>query len=147
MIHTGSNQSIDNSKSLYSQWKLTEPQVPTGDGKKLYALAGHNQEDWNYIHSSLLNDGIECYDEKSHSPTRGVYYLTDAEAETLKEDSRVKYIHVDCSQYRGTFAPDPNELVDVSKTFRYGSNARQYRDWGGLLEGGYSDLNLSLIHI
>tara|TARA_B100002019_G_scaffold292305_1_gene314990 strand:- start:252 stop:2309 length:2058 start_codon:yes stop_codon:yes gene_type:complete len=142
VIHTGSNQLIHNSQFLYSEWKLTEPQVPAGDGKKLYALAGHTQEDWNSIHSSLLDDGIECHDEKSHSPTKGVYYLTDAEAETLKEDSRVRYVHIDCSQYLGTFAPDPNDLVDsVSKTFRYGSNANQYRDWGGLLTGNSSDLN------
>lgn len=137
-----SNHFIHNSQFKYSEWKETEPKVPAGEGKKLYAVGGHTSEDWNSIHSSLLAGGIECYDEKSHSSTRAVYYLTDAEAESLKTDARVRYVNLDCSQYLGTFAPDPNDLVDsISKTFRYSTPARQYRDWGGLLTEDASDLN------
>jgi hypothetical protein len=141
-VINNSNHFIHNSQFKYSEWKETEPKVTAGEGKKLYAVGGHTSEDWNSIHSSLLAGGIECYDEKSHSSTRAVYYLTDAEAESLKTDARVRYVNLDCSQYLGTFAPDPNDLVDsISKTFRYSTPAKQYRDWGGLLTEDASDLN------
>ena len=65
---------IHNSQIKYFEWKETEPKIPAGEGKKLYAVGGHTSEDWNNIHSSLLAEGIECYDEKPHSSTRAVYY-------------------------------------------------------------------------
>ena len=54
-----------------------------------YTLAVTSPEYWNTIHNALIVDSNEdgipdrkvtCCDTKEHSPTRGTYWLTEAEA-------------------------------------------------------------------
>ena len=110
--------------------------VPNGDVKKLYAVGCYTSADWEYIHDILLQDGtlednipsetIKCADLKEHSDTRAVYFLTDSEAEQLKEHPRVKFVNIDYSSYKADFSPPPDEL---KCTFRYKSPTKQYRNW------------------
>ena len=110
--------------------------------EKYYQLGTYNNEQWCELHNELNQDGIgtisrcvSCADDIAHSPTRGVYLLTDEEAELLKQDPRVKFINLDYKKYPEQFKPEPGQLSE-SKFFpkkfnRYGQTVKHYRNTGG----------------
>ena len=70
---------------------------------KRYTLAVTGPEYWSEIHDSLIVDSnkdgipdrqVTCSDNKEHSPTRGTYELTDAEAAEIANHPHVKWIEL-----------------------------------------------------
>lgn len=109
--------------------------------EKYYQLGTHTAEQWHEIHNELCDtttglDNIPdractCHDEKTHSPTRGIFLLTDEEAETLKADSRIKFVNIDYTSYPETFRPPPEELQSTSAELltRWQGNVKVYREF------------------
>lgn len=111
--------------------------------EKYYQLGTHNAEQWHEIHNELIGETsglanvpdrcVECADEKTHSPTRGTFLLTDEEAATLKEDPRVKFLNIDYTSYPEQFKPPPEELyaTPTAKLLNRwnGENVKIYREF------------------
>jgi hypothetical protein len=106
--------------------------------EKYYQLGTHTPEQWIELHDELNTDGlgsvercVECTDHKEHSPTRGEYLLTDAEAEILKADPRIKFINISYPRYPEEFAPPPDELQasSVSLLSRWQDTVKVYREF------------------
>jgi hypothetical protein len=108
--------------------------------EKYYQLGTHTAEQWCEIHHELMaeegvgtipNRCVTCVDDKPHSPTRGIFLLSDEEAEVLKDDSRIAWINIDYSSYPETYKPDPEELQasnpDLLK--RYQNTVKVYREF------------------
>jgi hypothetical protein len=107
--------------------------------EKFYQLGTHTESDWDSLNAELISQGclckhvpercVTCTDNKPHSPTRGTYLLTDQEAETLKNDPRVKFINVDFSQYPEIYKAPADELHSTSPELvqRYAGTVKNYR--------------------
>ena len=120
-----------------------------------YQLGTHTEAQWDDLHKDLCEDhshcdhvpsrSVECADDQLHSPTRGTYLLTDAEAESLKQDPRVKFINIDYKSYPKKYKPPPEELQSVRPELlaRYATTVRNYREWevSGTLLGNDTDIN------
>jgi hypothetical protein len=112
--------------------------------KKLYQLATNTEADWDYIHEILTQDGsiddnipsraVECIDPKLHSPTRGVYLMSEDEVNQLSNHPGIRFINIDYASYPDEFKAPPEELYC---TPRYSSAVKNYRDWAdtGMLNG------------
>ena len=121
-------------RSYWQEYLDTLPKVPSGSGKKQYAVGCHTPEDWDHIHKVLMEDGtlednipkhsIECVDDKKISKTRAVYLLDDAEVESLTNHPKVKFVRIDQSAYPGSFEPFPDDLLYLD---RYSSDVKNYR--------------------
>ncbi len=108
--------------------------------EKYYQLGTYSEKDWDSLHSDLCGEGhscehvpdrcIECADEQLHSPTRGTYLLTDEEAESLKNDPRVKFINIDYKRY-SEFTPPKDELQATRPELlaRYSAAVKNYREF------------------
>ena len=67
--------------------------------KKFYAVGCHDAQAWETLNQSLTQEGtlelnvpsraVKIADLQEHSETRAVYYLTDEEAEQLKNNPLV----------------------------------------------------------
>ena len=96
-----------------------------------YTLAVTSPEYWSTIHNSLIVDSNEdgipdrkvtCSDTKEHSPTRGTYWLTEAEATGISTHPQVKWIELSPSDYRYSYPePEPD-------TKRFRKNVKIYRN-------------------
>ena len=87
---------------------------------KRYTLSVASPEDWSNIHGALIVDSnedgipdrkITCTDEKSISPTRGTYELTEAEAEEIGKHPRVKWIELSLKDNPDAF-PKPQLVAN-----------------------------------
>ena len=99
-----------------------------------YTLAVTSPEDWNTIHNALIVDSnedgipdrkITCTDSKCHSPTRGTYDLTEAEANQIAKHPKVKWIELSPTDHPHSY-PEPG--LD---TKRFRTNVKVYRDLNG----------------
>ena len=137
MINTSG---YDQRKSDFEFFKTFWVKEPTS-GKKEYCIGCYSKDDWVFIHEELKKDGsledniptssVTVTDDKLNSDTRGVYLLTDAEAEDLKKHSRVKYVHVNPAAYPGTYADNPDDISasePLSPKQRYSSTVKHQRD-------------------
>jgi len=137
MINTSG---YDQRKSDFEFLKTFWVKEPTS-GKKEYCIGCYSKDDWEFIHEELKKDGsledniptssVTVTDDKLNSDTRGVYLLTDAEAEDLKKHSRVKYVHVNPAAYPGTYADNPDDISasePLSPKQRYSSTVKHQRD-------------------
>lgn len=109
--------------------------------EKYYQLGTYTAEQWQEIHNDLTSETnslstvpdrcVECHDDKPHSPTRGIFLLTDEEAETLKNDPRIKWINIDYTSYPETYKPDPEELQATSAELlkRWQGDVKVYREF------------------
>ena len=121
----------------FADYKDTLPKEPSS-GKKAYSVGCANAADWQFIDNLLKqsgtsetnvpDDAITVTDEKSHSQTRAVYQLTDAEAADLRNHAKVSYVTIDITRYAGTYKPDPSELIEAVKNYRYDSTVKNYRN-------------------
>ena len=100
---------------------------------KRYTLAVTSPEYWSEIHDALIvdsnKDGIPdrkiiCSDCKDHSPTRGTYELTEAEATEIGNHPHVKWIELSHSDHPGYY-PNP-----VPLTKRFPKDVKIYRSIG-----------------
>jgi hypothetical protein len=109
--------------------------------EKYYQLGTHTAEQWHQVHNELIADEgvgaipnrcVTCVDDKPHSPTRGIFLLTDEEAEALKTDPRIAWINIDYTSYPEIYKPAPEELQasspDLLNRWR-GSNVKVYREF------------------
>ena len=121
----------------FADYKDTLPKEPSS-GKKAYSVGCANAADWQFIDNLLKqsgtsetnvpNDAVTVTDEKAHSQTRAVYELTDAEAADLRNHAKVSYVTIDATRYAGTYKPDPSELIEAVKNYRYDSTVKNYRN-------------------
>ena len=106
--------------------------VPEGTGKKHYAVASNNGDDWNHIHDCLCQENsteshvpthhVDCCDESKSTPTVGSFELTDTEAEELKKHPKVVDVSIDESYYAGTYNGLYERQHVLTPTPRYGKN-------------------------
>ena len=125
----------------FADYKDTLPKEPAS-GKKAYSVGCANATDWQFIDNLLKQSGtsetnvpnaaVTVTDEKTHSQTRAVYQLTDAEAVDLRKHSKVSYVTIDATRYAGTYKPEPSEVLDAVKNYRYDSTVKNYRNITGL---------------
>ena len=96
-----------------------------------YTLAVTSPEYWNTIHNALIVDSNEdgipdrkvtCSDIKEHSPTRGTYWLTEAEATIISTHPQVKWIELSPTDHPYSY-PDPEP-----DTKRFRKNVKIYRN-------------------
>ena len=101
---------------------------------KKYTLAVTSPEYWSEIHDALIVDSnqdgipdrqVTCSDSKEHSPTRGTYELTDAEAVEIANHSHIKWIELSPTDNPDNY-PKPQPA-----TKRFRSNVKIYRDLNG----------------
>lgn len=105
--------------------------------QNFYTICCYTEKSWCNIHHELTHDGcddecipersVECCDEKEHSPTRGVYKLTENEVENLKNHPDIKSINVDYSRYKEQFKPAAKEVYATD--YRYTNPSKQYRNF------------------
>ena len=120
----------------FADYKDSLPKEPSS-GKKAYSVGCANAADWQFIDNLLKqsgtsetnvpDDAITVTDEKAHSQTRAVYQLTDAEAADLRNHAKVSYVTIDVTRYAGSFKPEPSEVLDAVKNYRYDSTVKNYR--------------------
>ncbi len=94
--------------------------VPSSTEKNVYTVGCETEEDWIYIRDALLDENwlddeeipteaCECVSDKKVGHTRGIFMLTDAEAEQLKQHPKVEYAHHDSSYYQDYYRPPLEE--------------------------------------
>tara|TARA_B100000085_G_scaffold229732_1_gene216010 strand:- start:63 stop:2006 length:1944 start_codon:yes stop_codon:yes gene_type:complete len=100
---------------------------------KKYQIAVTSADKWGEIHEALTLDSnqdgipdrrVDCADDKVHSPTRGVYELTDEEANDLKGHVDVLYVELDPESNPDAY---PQPEPDIK---RWGKDVKVYRDLG-----------------
>lgn len=121
----------------FLKYKDTLPKEPEGNVKKEYYVGCYSGDDWKYVHEILTQDGTlednipqdscECCNDCRHSETRGIYLLTDTEAEQLRNHPRVHYVHINTAKYPGTYLDNPNDISTFSKQDRYSSTVKHQR--------------------
>ena len=98
---------------------------------KRYTLSVTSPEYWSEIHDALIVDSnqdgipdrkITCSDCKEHSPTRGTYELTEAEATEIGNHPHVKWIELSPIDNPGYY-PNPQPA-----TKRFPKDVKIYRD-------------------
>ncbi len=102
-----------------------------------YQIGTHTGEQYTAMRESICSDDNEytefvrdCTMEKDHSPTRGVFYLTEAEAEIIKAKPEVRFIQLDPH-----FHPEPYEVSEddlhcmIEETYRYNEPVKNYNEY------------------
>ena len=101
---------------------------------KRYTLSVTSPEYWSEIHYALIVDSnqdgipdrkITCSDCKDHSPTRGTYELTEAEATEIGNHPHVEWIELSPEDNPGHY---PNPIL---LTKRFPKDVRIYRTLSG----------------
>ena len=96
-----------------------------------YTLSVTSPEYWSEIHDALIVDSnkdgipdrkITCSDSKNHSPTRGTYELTEAEATEIGNHPHVEWIELSPTDHPGYY-PNPQPA-----TKRFPKDVKIYRD-------------------
>ena len=110
--------------------------LPEGDGEKVYDVICNNSTDWQYIDSMLCEDGTsesnvpshscECVDKNKCLSKVGTYMLTDAEAESLRLNSKVASVVIAKRYYGATFL-DEDESERCISFNRYASNVKSQK--------------------
>ena len=104
--------------------------VPEGTGPKVYCVVCANASDWVEIHNYIINENeidgipnrkIECTNPKKTCDRIGSYEMSDAEAEQLRNHSKIIDVDIDKGYYEGTYkGRDTYVMSDpVNKTSRY----------------------------
>ena len=121
-------------------YKDSLPKEPTdSDVKKEYYVGCYSADDWHFVHDILIQDGTlednipdhscECTNDCLHSATRGIYLLTDSEAEELRNSPRVEYVNINAGKYPGTYLQNPIDLITSGEVQqqRYSSSISNHR--------------------
>ena len=108
-------------------------------GPKVYSVVCANAADWTEIHNYIINENeidgipnrkIECTNPKKTCNRIGSYEMSDAEAEQLRNHSKIIEVGIDEGYYEGTYkGRDTYPMMDpFSKDERYASNVKISRD-------------------
>ena len=94
-----------------------------------YHLGTHTKEQYDALDASLRDPNdptyvdreVEKTDDILHSATRGVFWLTEEEAEELEKDPQIVFIHKDPDSYPDEFPDPPPEdmYMVVEHSYRY----------------------------
>ena len=129
--------------------------------KKYYELSTYTEDQFDKIYSIIVKDGegtdtipsrpVENTNYFAHSPVRGEFLLTDEEAETLKSDSRIKYIQLTPEKYPEIFNATEDDLrMDVTGDSyeRYANPVKNYQFWAnqGAISGSFGSGSADLNH-
>ena len=128
--------------NTFEEYKDTLHKEPSGSNvKKEYWVGCYKKEDWEFIHVELMKDGslednipndsCQCCNDCLQSEIRGIYLLSDIEANDLKNHPKVKYVHINTLAYPGTYADNPKDKSasePSSKTYRYASTVKHRRN-------------------
>ena len=114
--------------------------VPEGPGEKWYVVACENDEDWKYIHDRILENNCpetyiptphkDCVDESKSCGRIGSFLLDDAEAEELRNHSKVISVALDKAHYEGTFS-GLEDLPTYEPIKRFGRDVLIQRAFSG----------------
>lgn len=124
----------------FEEYKETLPKEPSESNvKKEYYVGCHSADDWIYVHQILTEDGTlednipkcscECVNDCLHSPTRGLYLLTDEEVSKLRDHPRVRYVNINTAKYPGTYLIDPYTISDSVYVDRYSAPVKHGRNF------------------
>ena len=108
-------------------------------GPKVYSVVCANAADWTEIHNYIINENeidgipnrkIECTNPKKTCNRIGSYEMSDAEAEQLRNHSKIIEVNIDEGYYEGTYkGRNTYPMMDpFSKDERYASNVKISRD-------------------
>ena len=108
-------------------------------GPKVYSVVCANAADWTEIHNYIINENeidgipnrkIDCTNPKKTCDRIGSYEMSDAEAEQLRNHSKIIEVGIDEGYYEGTYkGRDTYPMMDpFSKDERYASNVKISRD-------------------
>ena len=108
-------------------------------GPKVYSVVCANAADWTEIHNYIINENeidgipnrkIECTNPKKTCDRIASYEMSDAEAEQLRNHSKIIEVGIDEGYYEGTYkGRDTYPMMDpFSKDERYASNVKISRD-------------------
>ena len=108
-------------------------------GPKVYSVVCANAEDWTEIHNYIINENeidgipnrkIECINLKKTCDRIASYEMSDAEADQLRNHSKVIGVNIDEGYYEGTYkGRDTYPMMDpFSKDERYVSEVKISRD-------------------
>jgi len=108
-------------------------------GPKVYSVVCANAADWTEIHNYIINENeidgipnrkIECINLKKTCDRIASYEISDAEADQLRNHSKVIGVNIDEGYYEGTYkGRDTYLMMDpFSKDERYASNVKISRD-------------------
>ena len=108
-------------------------------GPKVYSVVCANAADWTEIHNYIINENeidgipnrkIECTNPKKTCDRIASYEMSDAEAEQLRNHSKIVEVNIDEGYYEGTYkGRDTYPMMDpFSKDERYASNVKISRD-------------------
>ncbi len=108
-------------------------------GPKVYSVVCANAADWTEIHNYIINENeidgipnrkIECINLKKTCDRIASYEMSDAEADQLRNHSKVIGVNIDEGYYEGTYkGRDTYLMMDpFSKDERYASNVKISRD-------------------
>ena len=111
-------------------------------GPKVYSVVCANAADWTEIHNYIINENeidgipnrkIECTNPKKTCDRIASYEMSDAEAEQLRNHSKIIGVNIDEGYYEGTYKGcDTFPMMDpFSKITRYSSNVKISRDTSG----------------
>tara|TARA_B100000902_G_scaffold398205_1_gene464193 strand:+ start:1002 stop:3410 length:2409 start_codon:yes stop_codon:yes gene_type:complete len=94
-----------------------------------YHLSTHTKEQYDALDASLRDPDdptyvareVEQTNDILHSPTRGVFWLSEEEAAELEKDPQISFIHKDPDSYPDEFPqPSSDELhCAIEETYRY----------------------------
>ena len=108
-------------------------------GPKVYSVVCANAADWTEIHNYIINENeidgipnrkIECINLKKTCDRIASYEMSDAEADQLRNHSKVIGVNIDEGYYEGTYkGRDTYPMMDpFSKDERYVSEVKISRD-------------------
>ena len=94
-----------------------------------YHLGTHTKEQYDALDASLRDADdptyvareVEQTDDILHSPTRGVFWLSEEEAADLEQDPQVAFIHKNPDDYPDEFPQPPEDELHcaIEETYRY----------------------------
>ena len=125
--------------------------VPEGTGEKVYCVVCSNASDWKEIHNYIINENeidgipnrkIECINPKKTSKRMGSYEISDAEADQLRNHSKVIGVNLDKGYYEGTYKGRDDFMASAEPAFksdRYGSDVKISRDINFTTQNSSSD--------
>ena len=117
--------------------------------EKYYTLSTTTSEVFNEVHNelttgALISRNVVCTDIMDHSPTRAEFLLTDDEAGTVGDDSRVSFINLTPARYPDIYNATEDDLrMDVNATDynRYGQTVKNWQFWAnsGSILGSFTE--------
>ena len=105
--------------------------------ERYYTLSTTTSEVFNEVHNELttgvlISRNVVCEDIMEHSPTRGEFLLTDAEADTVGQDARVAFINLTPARYPDIYNATEDDLrldVKAEDYNRYGQTVKNWQYW------------------